>query len=130
RIEVKTALKGITAVRLEALVSTAETNQGPGRSTNGNFVLTGFELELKPEKAKTNETIKFLEASADFSQDKYPVKEAIDGDAKTGWAIGGGKNSQQKSRQAWFFPKEPFNTNDRATLIFRLKHESKLPQHN
>ena len=39
---------GITGVRLEALQDPSLPSGGPGRRENGNFVLTEFQLEMKP----------------------------------------------------------------------------------
>src|SRR5688572_12664111 len=38
-------VRGITALRLEALADAALPESGPGRATNGNFVLNEMELE-------------------------------------------------------------------------------------
>ncbi len=85
-----TKIAGITGVLLEVLPSADETNFGPGRA-NGNFVLS--ELGLKYGEFKTNPAsdAEFSGAIADFSQEKFDVKGAIDGkkgDGNNGWAIG------------------------------------------
>jgi hypothetical protein len=84
-----TKVKGITAIRLEALTDKSLPNKGPGRSpSNGNFVLN----EFKVEAAKTGDKEKprpvgLKDATADFSQESWNVKGAIDGKSETGWAI-------------------------------------------
>jgi hypothetical protein len=48
-VEARTALAGITGLRLEALTGPSLPRQGPGRSGNGNFVLDGIGLSTVPE---------------------------------------------------------------------------------
>lgn len=84
-------LTNVAAIRLEVLSDAKLPSKGPGRTPHGNFVLTDLTLEVPPSDG-TNEPqrLKFNRASADFSQEKFPVENAIDGDAKaTGWAIHG-----------------------------------------
>jgi WD40 repeat protein len=85
-----TDLAGITAVRLEVLADPKLPAGGPGRAGNGNFVLTELELKAAP-KAKPAEArpVKLQNARADFSQDQFDVKLAIDGKTgdQLGWAV-------------------------------------------
>jgi hypothetical protein len=73
---------GTTALRLETLVDDALPQRGPGRSDNGNLVLT----ELKVRSAD-DKPLKLAKVSADFAQQDFPASNAIDGKASTGWAI-------------------------------------------
>jgi hypothetical protein len=76
-----TTLTTITALRLEAMADDSLPAKGPGRSANGNVVLTDFRLMVagKPVKLKA--------ASADFSQLDFPVANAIDDNPRSGWAV-------------------------------------------
>jgi hypothetical protein len=74
-------LKPVTAVRLRTLTHDSLPNSGPGKASNGNFVLSEFQILSNQVKQL------FTQAWADHSQPKYPVEHAIDSDAKTGWAI-------------------------------------------
>lgn len=80
-ITAKTDLKNIIAVRLEVLADDSLPARGPGRSPNGNFVLTDFKVfaDDKPLAIKM--------ASADFSQNDFSVFNAIDDKSETGWGI-------------------------------------------
>jgi hypothetical protein len=73
--------KPITALRLRTLTHDSLPQNGPGKASNGNFVLT--EIQVIANKNK----IRFSHAWADHSQPKYPIAHAIDTDPKTGWAI-------------------------------------------
>ncbi|MBP90292.1 MAG: hypothetical protein CMJ64_26905 [Planctomycetaceae bacterium] len=91
KVVANTDLKGITAVRLEALADDRQPKKGPGRSPDGNFVLTEFELSAAP-KSEPDKTAKIAleNAQADFSQADYNVATAIDGNMAStgnGWAI-------------------------------------------
>jgi hypothetical protein len=81
-------LPGITAVRLEALPEEHLAGGGPGRSVNGNIVLTGVRLSVAPlDNPAVAKPTKFRAAWADFSQANFPVAQAIDGNPHAGWAI-------------------------------------------
>jgi hypothetical protein len=85
-----TDLTGITGIMLEALPDDSLPNYGPGRA-NGNFVLTEIVLRTTDQAAKREpKETKFKDARADFSQNNFDVKLAIDGkidDARDGWAV-------------------------------------------
>ena len=71
----------ITAVRLRTLTHPSLPSNGPGTAGNGNFILTDIALKLG------NAESRFVQAWADHSQPDYPVDNAIDDKADTGWAI-------------------------------------------
>ena len=86
-----TDLTGITGIRLEALADDKLPAKGPGRSPNGNIVLSEFAISAAP-KAQSNplRPVVLQNAQADFSQSGYDVKSLVDGhagDQTTGWAI-------------------------------------------
>ena len=84
RVAIKNDGGDVTAVRVEMLPDDRYPNRGPGRSVNGNIVLTNVRLETLGEPQSP---LKIASASADFSQDNFAASLAIDGDAKSGWAI-------------------------------------------
>lgn len=87
-------LKQIRAIRLEALTHDSLPGNGPGRGdpVRPNFVLHEFAVSID-ETANRNKSdrppgpIAFSTATADFSQAKWDVFDAVDGKAGTGWAI-------------------------------------------
>ncbi len=107
-------LSDVVAVRLEALADPALPSKGPGRTPHGNFVLTEFKATLKERAAtKSDEALddaqplKFVRASADFSQESFSPEQAIDGNVKTGgWAIHG-PGEWNVNRTATFFLADP-----------------------
>lgn len=132
---VKTKLKGITGFRLEALTDPNLPAGGPGRADNGNFVLTEFRVEAAPENNLTKTNLVVLtNATADFSQEGFPVKAAIDGDSgekpekkslkgdkKPGWANAGGSDNRSKDNKAVFQTKEPLGFDEGTVLTFSLE---------
>ncbi len=91
-------LTGVTAFLLEALPDDSLPKKGPGRSANGNFVLT--EITVKEKAAGGDErAIELQNATASFEQEKggdatpygrFSAAGAIDGDTKGekfGWAV-------------------------------------------
>src|SRR5204863_8939900 len=84
----RTALKGITAIRLETLADDRLPKGGPGRADNGNFALTDFRVTAATVGGKTG-ALKLVNPRATFEQKGLPVAAAIDGDKKSGWAVDG-----------------------------------------
>jgi mono/diheme cytochrome c family protein len=83
---VKDELTGVTALRLEVLADKSLGAQGPGRAGHGNFVLS--EVRVARHEGNAAPVAVALQSPwADFSQEKYPIAAAIDGDPKTGWAV-------------------------------------------
>jgi hypothetical protein len=116
---------GIRGLRLEALTDASFPNKGNSRS-NGNFVLTEVEVEgvAADEKAMR---LKLSAAEADFSQPNYPIANAIDGKADTGWAVAG--HEQPADRTAVFTFAEPVG-GPGTKLTITLKHDSQFGGHN
>jgi hypothetical protein len=125
-INASTKLKGITAVRLEALTDPSLPSKGPGRAPNGNFVLNEFKLSIGKagDKAKPK-AVKFQSAVADFSQDGYNIAAAIDGNPGTGWAV---VPQTGMSHQAMFKLAKPIGFDEGTALTFVLdqRYEGKL----
>ncbi len=83
-----TKLQGITGIRLEVLTDPSLPSKGPGRPPNGNFVLNEFKVQFgKTGDTAKPKSLKLTGAVADFSQDGYPVANAIDNNPDTGWAV-------------------------------------------
>ena len=77
----------VLGVRIDAIRDPSLPGGGPGRgdAERTNFVL--HELEMFVQNTDSREQILFGDANASFSQAKYGVDQAIDGNPKTGWAI-------------------------------------------
>ncbi len=90
-LKADTKLAGITGLLLEVLPSAGEAAFGPGRYTEGNFVLG--EISVKTGDfggAATATDAPFGGATADYSQSNFEVAKAIDGkkgDGNSGWAV-------------------------------------------
>jgi hypothetical protein len=81
-------LDSVTGIRLEAIPDDSFTARGPGRSVNGNIVLTDVRVQAKRSEGSGEFIpVKLKAAAADFSQKDFPVSNAIDADPNTGWAI-------------------------------------------
>jgi hypothetical protein len=79
-----------SALRLEVLTDPGLPSTGPGRTPHGNFVLTEIAATAAPKgKPAGSQPVNLVHADADFAQDGFPAAHAIDGNAKTGWAIHG-----------------------------------------
>lgn len=109
-----------TAVRLEALTHPSLGRQGPGRNARDpNFVVNEFTIEIQSRSDATKfEPAALTKAKADFSQKNWPVSGAIDGVAKTGWAV---SPQFSKPHTAMFVFKSPIELKKKTLLRFRIE---------
>jgi WD40 repeat protein len=115
-------LTNITGVMVEALPDESLPKFGPGRSGDGNFVLSELELKWAVGTNAPETSAKFVDARADYSQSDFPVKEAIDGKVwpdQNGWAIAGAPNLQRHT--ATFKLEHPLGDTNGVKLLFLLK---------
>ncbi len=128
-----TKVKGITAIRIEALTDKTLPKNGPGRADNGNFVLTEFMVESRASGEAKPTPVKLQNASATIEQTtiaetnpykKWAVASAIDADAKGptwGWAILDKNNTAGRDETAVFETPADLGDGTDTTLTFTLK---------
>ena len=118
RVRVAANLRDVRAIRLEALSHDSLPGNGPGRGEveRPNFVL--HELTLKHFIGGRNgQPVKFRSARSSFAQQNWDAVGAIDGIAKTGWAIA---PRFGESHQATFLLQQPLHTEPDDVLEFEL----------
>jgi hypothetical protein len=123
-----TDLKNITGIRLEVLADKSLPKNGPGRAPDGNFVLNDFKVvAVKKGSTDAGMPLPLIRPQAGFSQDGYPVANAIDNNPDTGWAI-----SPQigKSHTAIFEIKGKAGFDGGTTLTFTLLQRFNSKVHN
>lgn len=77
-------------LRLDVLPDPSLPGQGPGRASNGNFVLSEFMLKVATADNKTpTMPVNLTAVTADYSQKGWNIAGAIDGNTETGWGIAG-----------------------------------------
>jgi len=85
---IESALPEIAALRLEALTDPSLPKQGPGRVAHGNFVLNEIRVTAQPlDASAAPREVPIATAGATAAQSGYPVTQAFDGRADTGWAV-------------------------------------------
>jgi hypothetical protein len=113
-----TMLKGITGIRLEVLADKSLPKGGPGRATDGNFVLNDFKVSAGPiGSPDTLKPLALIRPQATFSQDGFAINNAIDNNLDTGWAI---SNQVGKSHTAVFEIKGKAGVDNGTTLTFTM----------
>ena len=128
---------GVTALRIDLAPDGSLPQQGPGRASNGNFVLT--ELRAEIHVLDTRQLIPLQNATASYEQTgaaggnpygKWSAAGAIDGDtkgAKWGWAV-----MEQVGRQqfAIFETAADLALPEGATLVLTLDQNHDNSGHN
>lgn len=111
--------------RLEVLPDDSLPSKGPGRSGNGNFVLSRFSAEA--DAAGSRRKLELHSPKASFVQTGFPASATLDADPESGWAILGGTG---KPQDITFYLVEPLVVESTATLTVRLEHAyTKSQQH-
>ncbi|MEY3448589.1 MAG: hypothetical protein RL749_205 [Verrucomicrobiota bacterium] len=128
----------LTAVRLEALPDDSLPGKSLGRSSNGNFVLSGLEVRLLTADGRTT-NIPLTKAEADYDQPGWSIaklapapmskgKAKKSDSTKAGWAIGGNLPENRVPRKA-IFSFAPTTVPAGAKLVVVMRHES-VSQHS
>jgi hypothetical protein len=120
-IRFKPDLAEVTAIRVEAI---GDEHGGPGRSANGNFVLTG--LAVSAGAADKLKTVPLQSATADFSQDKFNVASLVRGMRRAGWAI---YPEAGKTHSAIFEFQRQILTEADPVISLKLEFNSQFSQH-
>ncbi len=115
--ESTTSLRELRGVRLEA-IDDPDPKKGPGRSTDGNFVLTRIALEIVTPDGK-RQAVTLLKPKADFSQKSFAVAASLEGKTTSGWAVSPKKN---ENHVAVYETKGAATVPPGAKLEFRLEH--------
>jgi hypothetical protein len=127
-IEAATDAQNITGIRLSALTHPSFTAGGFARSNSGNFVLTGFEVDVTEPGQKKPRRVKIARVEADYHQDGFPPNLCTDGNSKTGWAVMSANMKQ--NRTAVFTFDKPIPAGKGTKITVRMKHESIHAHHN
>jgi len=121
-IEVALPAGRYTGVRLEALSHPSLAKGGPGRAENGNFALTDLTVALKPKEGPTKPLV-LANPLATFEQSPQGlfVKNTIDSDKKSGWAV---DPQFGKDHAAVFELAEELSIEQPGTLVFTLDFQN------
>ncbi len=121
--KIKTTLEPqrLTGLRIELLTDPSLPSKGPGRSQNGNFVITNVLLNVD------GNPVKLVGATADFSQKLFSAPEALLGDPKKGWAIDG---QTGQSHEIVFQLAEPLDLKQATELNLIIEQKSVHSFHN
>lgn len=127
----ESALKTLSAIKLEILTDDRLPKRGPGRSSGGNFVLTELTVQAWPKgQPDKKQTLKLKNAQADFAQDGYSAASAIDekrANAGNGWAT---SPKVGENRTATFELESPVTFDEGMILNFSLDQQYQDNQHS
>jgi mono/diheme cytochrome c family protein len=132
------AAGSFSGLLLEVLPDPSLPAQSLGRNGNGNFVLTGVEVEIAAPGLAQQLVAEFARAEADYEQKGYEVKAIVEENApkkaargtKKGWAVDGNDPAKRVPRKAMFVSAAPLTVPPDATIMVRLKHEASFAHHN
>ncbi len=133
----------LTGLLVEVLPDATLPNQSLGRASNGNFVLSGVELEIQAPGVSTPLVAEFKRAEADYEQKGWEVAQIVrdqpkpvkgKGKAKapankSGWAVDGNDPTKRLPHKALFIC-DPITVPPGAEISVRLVHGSPHANHN
>jgi len=125
-IESPLAAGTFAGILLNCLPDARIPNKSLGRYSNGNFVLTRVEAEIRPSKGKPV-PVKLTRREADYSQKSWDISMVNNGNKKNGWAVDG--PTRRKPIKAMFLPDSLVKVPEGSRLVVRFIHET-LNQHN
>ena len=118
QVFLKADSNNIDRLQLETLADPAIPSGGPGRASNGNFVLSEIEVVSRPKSRTTDwEKVSFSDATATAEQSGFPVASAIDGNPETGWAVEVAGGTLKKNLSAVFYFTNPLPAGEREFKI-------------
>ena len=124
----ETRVEGITAIRLETLTDPSLPHGGSSRSSDGEFILTEFEVVAEPLAAPgASSPVVFGGAAAEIDPVTMGIRRALDGDPTTGWSNSGTSHKNRVDRQAIFVPESPLGFSGGTRFTIRLRHEGEKP---
>jgi hypothetical protein len=131
------AAGNFTGLLLAVLPDASLPNQSLGRASNGNFVLSGVEVEINAPSLAQPLVADFSRAEASYQQKGWEVAQIVQDQPKdkkkpknkTGWAVDGNDPKLRIERRAMFLC-TPIAVPDKATITVRLIHGSPFPDHN
>jgi tetratricopeptide (TPR) repeat protein len=127
-LEAEAPLTRVTDFRLEALPDPSLPHLGPGRSSNGNFLLGEIRLTTVPESGAPL-VVRLTRVRADYSQaniDLKSVSGTLGADSTTAWAIW-----PEVGRPHWivFKAAQPLGTATGTRLRVELDFRTRFPNH-
>ncbi|MBK1832713.1 PSD1 and planctomycete cytochrome C domain-containing protein [Roseibacillus ishigakijimensis] len=117
--------KTLSALRVEALPH--ESLVRLSLANNGNFVLTEAKVSFRPSEEGQAKSLPLARAAASYEQSNYPASQAIDGKAKTGWAVNGNPG---ESASLFLALAEPLKDAAGGTVEVTLEFFSSFTDHN
>ncbi len=130
-------VKELAGILIEVFPDQSFPENGPGRTRNGNFVMTGLEVSVVYKDKKTQpEILKLENAKASFEQKGYPVKlilanaQNLTKKGTKGWALDGFDASKGQPAKAMFMAKKPIVIRSGAELVVKIYHQSVFKDHN
>ena len=135
-IEAPLAAGTVSGLRLEVLPDPSLPGGSVGRHSNGNFVLTRIEAEIRAPGLAQPQRLVFTEAEAAYSQKGWGIESLVaDASAKRskrastkgknrgkGWAVDG--NTRREANRAMLLTAESVSVPKDARLTVRLVHET------
>lgn len=95
----ETELENVSGLKIEFLADESLPAKGPARGNGNkpNVVLNDFSVAVTSVAGDRSADVKVVAVEADFSQSNWSVKQLLDSDPKTGWAI-----APQFGESHWF----------------------------
>ena len=127
RVTATSPLRGVTAIRLEALPDPRLPQNGPGRADNGNFALTRLTLAHAPKSNRSQVTpVELHSPVASAEQPGWGPAGLLDERNDTGWAI---EQYTGRPVAVTLQTRALVPGGDDTLLLLTLEQQSQFPKH-
>ena len=125
-----TPLRGVTGVRLEALLDESLPKTGPGRDPYGHFRITGLQVVVEPAEPSPSPgpqplrftTMKVDDFAAAFKPEDLLVAGAVHTRKSGAWTITAIRDTTRAARHAVLVPDMPFGFAAGTRITVRIEH--------
>lgn len=84
----QTSLKAIAGLRIDVISDSSLPGKGPGRDTDGRFVLSQVEAQVSPKGApRTIQPVTWIRAAAEQTAPDFSVESLLENKSNKGWSV-------------------------------------------
>ena len=123
-----TPMRGITGLRLEAMLDPSLPKNGPGRDAYGHFRITGLRVQVSPASSPSPprvlrvKTMKVDDFAVSFKPEDLFADGAVQSRKNGAWTITAIRDARRVGRHAVLVPETPFGFASGTRIELRIDH--------
>ena len=124
----QTPMRGITGLRLEAMLDPSLPKNGPGRDAYGHFRITGLRVQVSPAGSPSPprvlrvKTMKVDDFAVSFKPEELFTDGAVQSRKNGAWTVTAIRDARRVGRHAVLVPETPFGFASGTRIELRIDH--------